>query len=439
MKPVLPARRRLLPASCLLLTLFLSACGPSYPRDRVAESLVELCRKEYGISVMARLEQTTLGVLVSIPGLMEELMKQAASSSSSEMPAPILVEGQYQNDGFHFQFLSRGRFIRAPQKEKPEESRPSPERDRSKPLKALDQVSTAMRRVALSTDAPLEFYTLIARDPGPANLDLIFSGHLDDLKRVQYLDISMGELQRRSRVAIRHQLEGLARETAASFLEDLGRRSLPQILSRYVAATKRFKELFPTILQMGVELQGRQQELLGSDWPVRQIRPDQALVYVPLSEIGLNGALLFTVQIQEGQAALYDIERLEGKGLPARYQDLGDPLAWKGFFYLEPLVLSEFLSEQIAKRVLSEFQPFIEKEEKPAKPKRGKAPKQPASDEEISKAVAETSAYVLNTYRFQNFKELTITDTLKGTRWVISDKDLPLYRRRNPPVLQPAS
>jgi len=418
----------------LFLVVLLVSCGPSYPKTRLAQSLEELCQKEYGISVKARLVDTTLGVLVSIPGLMEELMKMSGSSGG-EPPIPMLVEGQYQEQKFHFQFLFRGELARV-DKRKPEPENRAPDRERSKPMKTLDQVSTALRRVALSTDAHLEFYTLIARDPGPMNLDLVFSGHLDDLKRVQYLDISLGELQHRSRVTFRRQPEALARQTVESFLTDLNNRSLPQLLNRYVAASKRYKEMFPKILECVVQLQGQQQQLLKSsqEWAVRQIQRDQVLVYVPLKPIQQPGALAFTVQIREAQAGLYDLEHLGTGQLPAQFQNLGDLGTWKDFFYLEPMVLSQFLSEQIAKRVLSEFQALDEEGGKKDAPR----PK-PVTEEEISRVVAETSAYILHSYRFNDFKELTITDAMKGTRWVVPAKDLPSYRRRNPPALQPVS
>ncbi|MBI3615346.1 MAG: hypothetical protein HY211_02400 [Candidatus Omnitrophica bacterium] len=391
-----------------------------------------MCRKEYGIAVKARLVDTTLGVLVPIPGLLEELMKQSGAEGAP--PIPMLVEGQYQEQKFHFQFLFRGQLVRV-DKSKPERESHSPvDQERSKPLKMLDQVSTAMRRVALSTDARLEFYTLIAQDPGPANLELIFAGHLDDLKRVQYMDISLGELQRRSRVSVRHQPEAAARQTVQMFLEDLTDRPLPQLLSRYVAPSRKFKELFPKILECAVELQGHTQDLLKGEWAVRQIQKDQVLVYVPLAPIGRTGAYLFTVQIREGQAGLFDLERLQTDALPARFQTLGEPATWKGFFYLEPLVFSQFLSEQIAKRALSEFE-LLDRD----KESKSKHPPKPVTDEEVSRVVVETSAYVLNSYRFSDFKELTITDAVKGTRWVISAKDLPIYRRRNAPALQPVS
>ena len=82
-------------ALALLLLCLLPACGsPSYPKDRVAESLVDLCRREYKLDVKAQMEGTTLGCLATIPGLIEELRK-SAGENPLEMP-PILIEGRYE-------------------------------------------------------------------------------------------------------------------------------------------------------------------------------------------------------------------------------------------------------------------------------------------------------------------------------------------------------
>ncbi len=397
-------------------TLLLSSCGPSYPKERVAESLVGLCKREYGIDVLSQVVKTTVGVQVPIPGLIEELMKQ----SSGPPPATVVfVEGQYEEKAFDFQFLARAPFVRADKKEK--ESGPRSEK-KSEALTKLDRVSTALRRVALSTDAHLEFYVLIARDPGPTGLEVVFSGHLNDLKRVQYLDISIGELQQRSRVQVRPQPEGAARETVRAFLADLFRKPLPQLLTRYVASTQQFKELLQKILRLAVELQGRGLNLIEEDWPVRQIQSDRCLVYVSLAPLEEPGAVLFTVELKEGQGKLLNLERLESLKMPAAYESFGAPEKWKGGFYLEPMDLAQFLSEQIAKRVSAEFIPLEEEE--------GAALK-PIPPEEVSRVLMETSAYLLHSYRFSDFEELKVTDALKGTRWAVPAKDLPIYRRRN--------
>ncbi|MBI3332811.1 MAG: hypothetical protein HYZ93_01830 [Candidatus Omnitrophica bacterium] len=419
-------------AGCLLTALFLASCGPTYPKNRLPESVVELCRREYKIEVKAQLAQTTLGAMVVIPGLIDELMRQAAASPGAPS-APILVDGQYAQDRLQFQFLAHGSFTRVPQEPKEDERR-SPEEKRSRAMTMLDQVSNALRRVALSTDAPLEFYTLIARDPGPTNLDVIFSGHLNDLKRVQYFDISLGELQRRSRFAVRQQPEVVARQMVAQFLKDLSTQPIGQVLGRYGAPSRDLGALFPKVLALAVELQEGGREWIGGEWHLRQVESNRVLVYVPLSGPRSGRALLFTVQIlPDGRGTLFDVDRLEGGALPAKVAPFGPPAQWENSFYLEPLFLPQFLTEQITKRVLAEFQPLVEKNPKSKEPAVGK----PATMEDVTRVLVETSAYVLSTYQFKGCESLTVIDVLKGTRWTISAKDLPLYRRRNPPPLRP--
>ncbi len=410
----------------LLLAAFLTtSCGPTYPKERLGPSVEELCQREYGLSVKAQYVQTTLGVLVLIPGLVEELMKHPPG-----VPVPLWTDGMYEDNRFQFQFASRGAFSR--KKEKEEDGSGPKKEDRSEALKILDHVHTALRRVALSTDAPLEFYTLIARDPGPAALDIIFAGHLSDLRRVQYWDISIGELQKRSRFSLRVQPEAMARQTVRGFLTDLSVRPLPQLLTRYAAPSKRFGELLPKFLELGVNLQGKEKKLLNQTWPAVQTKANEAVVQVSLGPMGYPGALWFVVELQENQGLFLDIERQESSDAPPRFRHLGPPEKWDDSFYLEPLVLPKFLAEQIARRVLSEFEPLEEEKEKAH-------PQEPANSEDVTRALVQASAYVLKSYKFSDFKELSVTDATQGTRWIVPSKELPLFRRRNPPDLKPIS
>ena len=414
----------------LLLAAFLTtSCAPTYPKEQLAQSVEQLCQREYSLSVKAKYAETTLGVLVLIPGLVEELMKHPPG-----VPPPLWTDGVYEDDRFQFQFATRGAFARKEEKEE-DGSGPKKETERSEALKILDHVHTALRRVALSTDARLEFYTLVARDPGPTALDVIFSGHVNDLKRVQFFDISIGELQKRSRFSVRVQPEAVARQTVRSFLTDLSVRPLPQLLTRYAAPSKRFGELLPKFLELGVNLQGKEKQLLSETWPVAQTKANEAVVQVPLAPMGTPGALLFVVELRENQGLFLDIERQEGAALPPRFRHVGVPEKWNGSFYMEPIVLPKFLAEQIARRVLSEFEPLEEEQEKKPSSKE----KEPASSEDVTRALVQASAYVLKSYQFSGFKELSVTDATEGTRWVVPSKELPLFRRRNPPDLKPIS
>ena len=404
----------------------MASCGPSsYPKEKVAARLTAVCKSEYRLDVKAQLAGTTLGAMVAIPGLMDELRKRAPSSFP-ELP-PVLIEGKYTQQAFDFRMFTRGSFAHAEKKLQDDDSSP---KEPAEPLKKLQKVSTALMRACLSTDAPLEFYELIARDPGRDHLDVVLSGHILDSKRVQFYAISVSDLQGRNEIFLRHQPEEVARDTVAGFLLDLRKRPLPQLLSRYTAPSKRFGDLLPMVLSVTIELKGEEEKLKPEEWPVRQIKRESALVFVSLKPVGQPGAFLFTVHLDEGGGTLLSIEKLEDSTLPAAIRHLGPPERWSDFFYMEPISLPEFVSEQIAKRVMSEFKPMD-----PAAKKKA-APEKPATVEEVTKALAGAAAYVTDNYSFKDFREITVVDAAKGTRWVIPAAELPLYRRRETPELK---
>lgn len=425
-------------AAFAALALLTASCGkPTYPKGRVAESLVELCQREHGLQVRAQMVNTTLGVMAPIPGLVEALRRSAGSSSAVQMPG-IFVEGRYAEQTFDFRVFARGQFARVPKKPEEDEGKP---KEPEEPLKKLQQVSTALHRVSLSSDAPVEFYQLIARDPGPEKLDVIFSGHLMDSKRIQFYAISLAELHARSQFSVRVQPEALAEQTVAAFMRDLRRLPLPKLLSTYTAPTKRFGDLLPQILMAAAEIRGKERVLMDQEWPTRQIDRETVVVLVPLEKTGQPGSLMFWVQIRENAGTLLDIQRLDPATLPESIRPFGPPEKWKESFFLEPLSLPTFLADQIAKRVMTEFQPL--EAEAAAEPPKGKKPARkepalkPATPEEVTRVLAETAAYVIHSYEFSQFREVSVVDALRGTRWVIPSVQLDLFRRRNPPELKP--
>ncbi len=419
------------------LGLLLPACrsAVTYPKEKIAEKLVAVCKSEYNLDVKAQVVKTTLGVQVEIPGLIDELRKYAASAPMPEEP-PVLIEGKYTREAFDFRMFSEGAFTRAGKKPpEKEEGRP---KEPAEPLKKMQHVSTAILRAYLSTDAPLEFHKLIARDPGPDHRDVILSGHILDSKKVQFYAISMGEMQNRNEFTLRYQPEELARATVALFLADLRRQQIQQLLSRYTARSKRFAELLPMVLAVTLDLKGQEADLKPEEWPVRQIEKDVVLVLIPMSQVGGQGAYLFAVQLQAAQlqeeiGKLLSIDRMEGAALPDRYKPLGPPEQWSSYFYLEPISLPDFMAEQIAKRVMNEFKIADSKD----KPRAKKEPaEEPATIQDVTKSLMDAAAYVTGSYNFKQFREVSVVDGLKGTRWVVPAAELPLYRRRNPPELK---
>ena len=429
------ARKSKLVACCLAAGLLPASCGPaSYPKAQVAERLVRTCKTEYGLDVKAQLAGTTLGVQAEIPGLMDDL-RRLSPATLPEVP-PVLIEGKYTRQAFDFRMFTRGTFTKA-EKKPSEEGGP---REPTESLKKLQQVSTALMRACLSTDAPIEFYKMIARDPGPDHLDILLSGHILDSKKTYMQLISIGEMQNRNEFSLRHQPEEVARATVASFLLDLRDRPLPQLLSRYTAPSKRFGDLLPMVMAVAMDLRGAKGGgLKPEEWAVRQIARDTVLVYLPLEQVGLKGGHLFSVQLQEEAGALLSIEKIEeGSSLPEPYRSLGPPSEWSQYFYLEPISLPEFVTEQISKRVMSEFKsthPEAKPEDKPRAQR--EAAEKPATIQEVTRSLMDAAAYVTENYDFKDFKEISVVDGLKGTRWAVPAAELPLYKKRNAPELKP--
>jgi len=128
----------------LLFTFTTYGCKPTYPRAKVSESIIELCKKEYNTEVKVTFSGKTLGVY---------------------MPLDDLLQGY---------------------------SEPSEET-----YKKLGNVLQVLSRVALSTDADFEFITLVAKDSKISGFELVLTRYVEDIKRFMVGDISRGEYIKR--------------------------------------------------------------------------------------------------------------------------------------------------------------------------------------------------------------------------------------------------
>lgn len=128
----------------VLAVLLQSGCGPSYPKEIVDEALIRMCREEYKTDVKVKIVGNTVGIYLPISGLLE------ATLNISE--------------------------------------------------KAADKINDVMlsaSRVALSTNAPLDFYILIAQDPLLPEIEVVLIRYVGDLKMLHYSGISRGEFGKR--------------------------------------------------------------------------------------------------------------------------------------------------------------------------------------------------------------------------------------------------
>jgi len=124
-----------------LALIFISGCfGPTYPKESLDKCVVDLCKDEYGLQVEAKVTGKTIGIYLPIEDMVDASLKVRQSA-----------------------------------------------------LEKAEDVLVSISRVALSTDAKLDFFCVIAKDPAMPNMELIFIRHIDDIKRFMAINISRGE------------------------------------------------------------------------------------------------------------------------------------------------------------------------------------------------------------------------------------------------------
>ncbi|NQV04194.1 MAG: hypothetical protein HQ532_01730 [Candidatus Omnitrophica bacterium] len=138
--------------TCLLKFLFAvlllipaSSCTPAtYSKEKVEKSIIDLCKDEYDLDVEAKIIGSTLGVYIPVEGLVDPDLKLNEEAGEQ-----------------------------------------------------IEDVALSIHRVTMSTDKPLKFYTLVARDTKTSGAEFILTGFVYDVVRVRLLDISRGEYHKR--------------------------------------------------------------------------------------------------------------------------------------------------------------------------------------------------------------------------------------------------
>lgn len=131
-------------AGCFLLATILTGCAPTYPKEKFADSIVRVCKREYKLDVKVG----TMGKTVAIYVPLQELWDMTFALTKRA--------GEEIND-----------------------------------------VILTVSRVALSTDANYDFYVVIAHDVRIPEIQIIIIKSVDDVKRFMLNDISRGEFSKR--------------------------------------------------------------------------------------------------------------------------------------------------------------------------------------------------------------------------------------------------
>ncbi len=145
-----------------------TGCGPTYPKERIQESIVDLCKREYGIDVKTTIAGRTIGIYVPLHDLIDFTF--AISKSASEK---------------------------------------------------INDVILSVTRVAISTDANYDFYCIIAHDVRIPEIQIVVIKSVDDVKRFLLSDISRGEYSKRMIVDMRLSPQAQKEKTIKNIFEKM--------------------------------------------------------------------------------------------------------------------------------------------------------------------------------------------------------------------------
>ncbi|MBF0493685.1 MAG: hypothetical protein HQL28_00960 [Candidatus Omnitrophica bacterium] len=129
-------------AACVL---FLSSCGPTYPKEKLPETIKKVCKDEYKMDVDVSVDGSTLGIYCPIKGLLD------VSMGISE--------------------------------------------------EAWDQISNLIliaSRVVLSTDAKINFYIVITQDERLPEMQIVIIKYVEDVKQGMFRYIGRDESFKRT-------------------------------------------------------------------------------------------------------------------------------------------------------------------------------------------------------------------------------------------------
>ncbi len=114
---------------CGFLMFDITACTPTYPKEKISESIIKTCKENYDLEVEVKIIGETLGVGIVLDNLIEE---------------DFFLTEQAKNK--------------------------------------MDRVFLTVTRVCLSTDASLKFFVITCRDT-VSEIEVSFVRHIDDIKK----------------------------------------------------------------------------------------------------------------------------------------------------------------------------------------------------------------------------------------------------------------
>ena len=140
----------------------------TYPREKLAESVKEMCYEEYGIEVDVAIKDNTLAIYLPVVNLFDLTLNLSENAQ-----------------------------------------------------KEIQNVLFGATRAALSTDADIQFYCLIAQDVRLPEIQLIVIKYVDDIKRAYLSDISRGDYFKRTLIDINENPQAKKEQSIAQVFDKI--------------------------------------------------------------------------------------------------------------------------------------------------------------------------------------------------------------------------
>ena len=390
----------------LFLLISAEACDkPTYSKEKATESIINLCKNEYHLDVSVKIIDSTLGVLIPIEGLVDQDLKLNKEAGEK-----------------------------------------------------IEDVALSIHRVTMSSDSPLEIYTLVARDTKSIGAEFVLTGNIYDVVRVRLLDISRGEYHKRILRDFRFN-PAIAGEAKI--------QELFAALNNDADFIQNIKLLFYPIYSIG---KSGSQKIDMIEILSKEISPQEALFYVktrefydPMPEFeayraifppGFSNEYLMLINMSMFASPIKEIvPKYFYSGTEIRQRNLQetfDQYRDQGYigtdgFPKRKLALDWFLSQQIARRIKMLFAEdkklsgrFVvndsqgSSENKVFRFRFSISSNKPSTEDNqaIFSGILKVAAMVFHRYSFEDFKGIELSDESPGGKKIyLSREDLEKFRR----------
>ncbi len=172
-------------AIAVICALSHTGCGPTYPREIVDKAIIQLCREEYDVEVKVEIAGNTVGVYIPIENLFDPTLNISQEAAEK-----------------------------------------------------INDVILSVSRVTLSTDAPLDFYIVIAQDPMLAEIEVVLIRYVKDIKMLHYSRISRGEFSSRLIISIKLTPQAQKEKVLRNIFSKLNIQESDKLVTEYLETSK---------------------------------------------------------------------------------------------------------------------------------------------------------------------------------------------------------